>query len=314
MSLSDLQLLDESPESTLDSWAKNQDLSWSDYAKQNGYDPFDSGTDFISLLGSKLANMGRGGSGGSGSGVSGASKQLAKAVASNEKSQTNEKGNTGNSQAVRNLASTAGVLAALLAGGNKTAPKSTQGDLNSNAWNVARMKSRGIAPPRMADGGSVLQRIRQMIEDYGPSFQPATTEYRRLPEARPDVRQLMLENPGMLQDSSRAISGRQRQLDELERQAVQGRAMGGQIFGNVVSPSLVKHASGGQADQVRADLSGGEYIMDADVVSALGDGNTDAGAAKLDEMRENIRRHKRAAPAGKIPPPAKSPLEYMKRK
>jgi hypothetical protein len=313
MSLSDLQLLDEAPESTLDSWARNQDLSWSDYAKQNGYDPFDLGTDAISLLGSKLANMGRGGSSGSGAGVPGASQQLAKAVARNEKASTSEKSSSA-AKAVMGGLNMAGVLAALLAGGNKSSPKSSQGDLNSNAWNVARMKNRGIAAPRMADGGSVLQRVRQILEEYGPSFKPSTTEYRRAQEARPDPRQLLIDGPGMLQDAGRTISGRQQQLDELERQAVQSRAMGGQIFGNVVSPSLVKHASGGQADKVHAALSGGEYIMDADVVSALGDGNTDAGAAKLDEMRENIRRHKRSAPTGKIPPPAKSPLEYMKRK
>lgn len=71
-------------------------------------------------------------------------------------------------------------------------------------------------------------------------------------------------------------------------------------------------ASGGQADTVHAALSGGEYIMDADIVSALGDGDTNAGAAKLDQMREAVRKHKRSAPSGKIPPKAKSPLEYMK--
>lgn len=81
---------------------------------------------------------------------------------------------------------------------------------------------------------------------------------------------------------------------------------GGTVTGHV------KHASGGQADHVPARLSGGEYVMDADVVSALGDGNTDAGAAKLDQMRENLRTHKRSAPSDKIPPKAKSPLDYMK--
>jgi len=31
----------------------------------------------------------------------------------------------------------------------------------------------------------------------------------------------------------------------------------------------------------------------------------------LDAMRENIRAHKRSAPDTKIPPKAKSPLQYM---
>ncbi len=69
----------------------------------------------------------------------------------------------------------------------------------------------------------------------------------------------------------------------------------------------------GQDDKIPAMLSDGEYVMDADTVAALGDGNNAAGAAKLDEMRENIRTHKRSAPANKIPPKAKGPLAYMKK-
>ena len=76
----------------------------------------------------------------------------------------------------------------------------------------------------------------------------------------------------------------------------------------------VRGGASGQADTVDARLSPGEYVMDADAVSSLGDGNNAAGAAKLDQMREAIRTHKRGAPANKIPPKAKSPLEYMKKK
>ncbi len=70
--------------------------------------------------------------------------------------------------------------------------------------------------------------------------------------------------------------------------------------------------SPGQADDVNASLSHGEYVFDADTVAALGDGNTEAGAAELDRMREAIRRHKRSAPASKIPPPSKGALAYLK--
>jgi len=76
----------------------------------------------------------------------------------------------------------------------------------------------------------------------------------------------------------------------------------------------VRGGASGQADTVNAKVSDGEYVMDADVVSALGDGNNDAGAAVLDQMREKVRTHKRSAPKNKIPPKAKSPLEYMKTK
>ena len=36
-------------------------------------------------------------------------------------------------------------------------------------------------------------------------------------------------------------------------------------------------------------MSPGEHIVAADVVSGLGDGNSDAGADVLDEMMENVR-------------------------
>jgi len=76
---------------------------------------------------------------------------------------------------------------------------------------------------------------------------------------------------------------------------------------------LLRGGTSGQADEINARLSDGEYVMDADVVAALGDGNTEAGARRLDEMRERVRRHKRSAGAKSIPPPAKSPLKYLKK-
>ena len=88
-----------------------------------------------------------------------------------------------------------------------------------------------------------------------------------------------------------------------------GYNMGGSPRGAL---ALVRGGSSGQADDVNAALSHGEYVVDADVVSALGDGNTDAGARKLDQMRENVRSHKRSASKKSIPPKAKSPERYMK--
>jgi hypothetical protein len=59
-------------------------------------------------------------------------------------------------------------------------------------------------------------------------------------------------------------------------------------------------------------LADGEYVIDADVVAALGNGSNKAGSKVLDEFRENIRKHKRSADLDKIPPKAKSPLAYLK--
>jgi len=68
----------------------------------------------------------------------------------------------------------------------------------------------------------------------------------------------------------------------------------------------------GQSDDIPTMLADGEYVFDADTVAALGDGSSKAGAEALDKMREAIRAHKRSAPVDKIPPKAKSPLEYLK--
>jgi hypothetical protein len=76
----------------------------------------------------------------------------------------------------------------------------------------------------------------------------------------------------------------------------------------------VKGRGDGQSDDIPAMLADGEYVFDADTVAALGNGSSDAGAKVLDKMRQNIRKHKRSAPPDKIPPKAKSPLEYLKGK
>jgi len=76
----------------------------------------------------------------------------------------------------------------------------------------------------------------------------------------------------------------------------------------------VQGAGDGQSDDIPAMLADGEYVFDADTVASLGNGSNKAGALQLDKMRESIRKHKRAAPHNKIPPKAKSPLEYMKGK
>ena len=75
----------------------------------------------------------------------------------------------------------------------------------------------------------------------------------------------------------------------------------------------IKGAGTGISDSIPARLSDGEYVMDAQTVSMLGDGSSDAGAKKLDQMREEIRKQKGGMLArGKFPPKAKSPLAYLK--
>jgi len=68
----------------------------------------------------------------------------------------------------------------------------------------------------------------------------------------------------------------------------------------------------GTSDDIAAMLANGEYVFSADVVSALGNGSNKAGAKELDHMVQAIRARARSAPPDKLPPDAKSPLEYLK--
>lgn len=72
-------------------------------------------------------------------------------------------------------------------------------------------------------------------------------------------------------------------------------------------------AGDGRSDSIEARLSDGEYVIDAETVALLGNGSTKAGAAMLDQMRQQIRQQKgKALAKGKFSPDAKAPLAYMK--
>lgn len=87
--------------------------------------------------------------------------------------------------------------------------------------------------------------------------------------------------------------------------------MGGGPLGAVAR--LARGSGSGRDDTINARLSDGEYVMDAETVAMLGDGSTDAGARRLDEMRAQLRRHKgKTLAKGKFSPNAKSPLAYLK--
>jgi hypothetical protein len=105
--------------------------------------------------------------------------------------------------------------------------------------------------------------------------------------------------------------------------AQEGYADGGYAHGGLHVPTVegrhdyragsrVSGEGDGQSDDIPAMLADGEYVFDADTVAQLGNGSTKAGSDLLDKFREEIRAHKRSAPVDKIPPPSKSPLQYLK--
>lgn len=76
---------------------------------------------------------------------------------------------------------------------------------------------------------------------------------------------------------------------------------------------LVRGPGTGRSDDIPAVLSDGEYVMDAETVALLGDGSTDEGARRLDEMRKNLRKHKaKNLSKGGFSHAAKSPEEYLR--
>ncbi len=68
----------------------------------------------------------------------------------------------------------------------------------------------------------------------------------------------------------------------------------------------------GRSDDIEARLSDGEYVIDAESVSLLGDGSGEHGARRLDEMRSNLRKHKsKNLKKGEFSLKAKKPASYM---
>jgi len=68
----------------------------------------------------------------------------------------------------------------------------------------------------------------------------------------------------------------------------------------------------GQSDEVPAKLSKGEFVMDGHTVSMLGNGSNSAGAAKLEKLRQNLRKHAaKSNSKGKQFMHAKEPEHYM---
>lgn len=75
----------------------------------------------------------------------------------------------------------------------------------------------------------------------------------------------------------------------------------------------IKGEGDGTSDSIPAMVADSEFVMPADVVAALGNGSSDAGASKLDQMVQQIRKRARSTAPDELPPTAhESPLDYLK--
>lgn len=207
----------------------------------------------------------------------------------------------------RMLSSGLGGLAAMLDAQHYNKLANAQRQYVANQMQDAR--SRWNAPVHKADGGyiqtfppgyeadpSVLGWLQKMFND-ATGGNPDRYPMRRSRNVPPPVVQTNDTSPGLLEA---AAQGMQRRDEQMRNYACGGLA------------HYVRGGTAGQDDKVPAMLSDGEYVMDADTVASLGDGNNAAGAQRLDQMRQAIRSHKRSAPASSIPPKAKNPLAYLK--
>lgn len=164
-----------------------------------------------------------------------------------------------------------------------------------------------VPTPHYAEGGSVDPAQYQASILNFIKYKLANDHF---PWEHTDPRQLLGSGgAGQAGDAIRSYRAAQQQQLGDEQPLTQHFAVGGSPL--VAAGHLVRGPGDGQSDDIDAKLADGEYVFDADAVSALGNGSNEAGAKKLDEMRQNLRAHKRAAPANKIPPPAKSPADYM---
>lgn len=74
----------------------------------------------------------------------------------------------------------------------------------------------------------------------------------------------------------------------------------------------VRGEGDGTSDGVPAMLATGEFVIPADVVSALGNGDNNSGASVLDNFMESIRTHKQDHDPKELPPDSMGPLEYLR--
>jgi hypothetical protein len=75
----------------------------------------------------------------------------------------------------------------------------------------------------------------------------------------------------------------------------------------------VRGPGDGTSDDIPARLANGEYVLSADVVSGLGNGDNNSGAKVLDGFVHSLRTHKAEnASKGKLPADAKPIHHYMK--
>ena len=164
----------------------------------------------------------------------------------------------------------------------------------------------GIAkPPRsmdgLAKGGLPTKYAEAAPEGHNPEFITGLTGYYASGNGTGQSDDI----PAMLHDGDYVIDA-----DAVAALGDGSSKAGAQALSQFQSKVPHKMSSGGTA--VPAKIADGEYVFPEAFVTAIGGGDNKKGAKMLDAMREELRAHKRSAPTSKIPPKAKSPLDYLR--
>jgi hypothetical protein len=203
--------------------------------------------------------------------------------------------------------------------------KASSGDLNAIRSGLSTIGALsqlfGAHNPNNLSASQIRDQLKGPYNSFSPSQQAAVSHYFNSPVSvqyrAPNVNGIVQLSNQTGSPSAQTWLPPNTANTMPVQQGPQGYAHGGSVCGALShfakgGSAYVQGNAPGQADNVPAVLSPGEYVMDADTVSSLGDGNNAAGAQKLDQMRQSIREHKRSAPADKIPPKAKAPEQYLK--
>lgn len=153
----------------------------------------------------------------------------------------------------------------------------------------------------LAQGGLPQKYAKAAPKGHNPEFITGLTGY----YAQGDGTGQSDDIPAMLHDGDYVIDA-----DAVAALGDGSSKAGAQALSKFQSKIPHSMAEGGEA--VPAKIADGEYVFPAAFVSALGGGDNKKGAKLLDAMREELREHKRSAPTSKIPPKAKSPLDYLR--
>ena len=190
---------------------------------------------------------------------------------------------------------------------------------------VVQKAVQGMRRPIDAEPAKVIQGEQAALanlDTFNPEDPPpATTPNQPTGDLYFDESQVVNDNNlGTTQQTSAQPQPSQSNLFFDESQIRQA-AEGGQIEHNpqffsegglgTLDNRYVRGEGDGTSDSVPAMLASGEFVIPADVVSGLGNGDNDAGAAVLDEFMKAIRIHKRAADPSELPEDSKGPLAYL---